>query len=359
MRHGRCTLPVDSSPRSVNGAAPGGATNTIPRAFTTKVYGGPQDAEACYRSRALLLSGAERDHPAPPPQLGRRPAADLATLPARGRARISVAHRPPRRDREDGLPARQTATPRRGLSAPVATAGRAWPLADRAAGLQRATGRRRSPRALGGRLPRDTGTRTGRGQEGRSATGGHTPGRRCTDGPGRRPSTPYKHPGTHPQPTRPDPRSSTRRRASRRRRSAAPFTERRRAAPRHARPYSTQLGTPRRRMAGPQPLPGPDPARPHPRTGQGTYATGCPALAPGARRTRGAHRGAPPEPRVSRMRECAGPQPCLFVPHSADERLCPTCRDTTPPPAQPPAQPGPGLRAFRTARAATKATSMA
>ncbi|AXK32963.1 hypothetical protein DVA86_10170 [Streptomyces armeniacus] len=59
-----------------------------------------------------------------------------------------------------------------------------------------------------------------------------------------------------------------------------------------------------------------------------------------------------PEPRIARMRECTGAhtQPRLFAPSSADDELCPGCRDT-PTAAAPP---GPGLRAFRTARAGAR-----
>ncbi|WP_369206851.1 hypothetical protein [Streptomyces sp. PU-14G] len=58
-------------------------------------------------------------------------------------------------------------------------------------------------------------------------------------------------------------------------------------------------------------------------------------------------------PRVSRMRECAGPhtQPLLFTP-VGDEDRCPACRTTAAATATPAPAPGTGLRTFRAARAA-------
>ncbi|UNS98513.1 hypothetical protein MMF93_20170 [Streptomyces tubbatahanensis] len=61
-------------------------------------------------------------------------------------------------------------------------------------------------------------------------------------------------------------------------------------------------------------------------------------------------------PRVSRMRECAGPhtQPLLFTPVGNEDR-CPTCRTTAAATATPAPPPGTGLRTFHAARAARAA----
>ena len=63
--------------------------------------------------------------------------------------------------------------------------------------------------------------------------------------------------------------------------------------------------------------------------------------------------GPPREPRVTRMRECAGThtQPRLFAPVDDEER-CADCRRATRGTAPSAHAPGPGLAAFRTARAA-------
>ncbi|MBO8186734.1 hypothetical protein [Streptomyces spirodelae] len=73
------------------------------------------------------------------------------------------------------------------------------------------------------------------------------------------------------------------------------------------------------------------------------------------------NKAAPSSPRVSRMRECAGPhvQPLLFTP-VGDEERCPACRTTSAAAqaaAAPATPPGTGLHAFRAARNALAATT--